>query len=88
MNSKIEDKEQIAAGLRAIERTKCAPPDVLLHCDNEGNEYDSICGIPVVYSALIRNSMTDWDVPWIPLWYKQNDYIIARAAFNRAFEGG
>ena len=56
------------------------------YCDNEGSEHDQICGIPVVYSALVRNSMTDMDVPWIPLWYKQRDYIIARANFIEGYE--
>ena len=74
--------QQIAAGLRALEK---APVALLSTEENEVRGIIKVCGIPVFHSALISNTMTDDHVPFIPMWGDDSDHVIARAKFNSAF---
>ena len=75
-------KEQVAAGLRRMRTT----PDFLLYCGGEEDLAKEICGSPVIYSALVSNTTSDLDIPWIPLWSAAGDYILERKRFNEGYE--
>ena len=81
----MEYIQKVAAGLRAVKVT----PDAFLYCP-QGDEVcdrNQICGIPVFYSALVNNTFSDFDVPFIPLWDECSDYayIIERKRFDSAY---
>lgn len=71
---------KVASGLRKMKN----PPDAFLFVSNNEYIYDkkTILTIPVYHSAFIFNSMMDEDIPFIPLWYAEADYIIDRKIFN------
>jgi len=86
--------EKVAAGLRRMAK----PPDyfLLVGAPVDDDPYgiawtvDGVCGIPTVNSAFINNTMTDVDIPFIPVW---NDIGIWDAMsectqFNKGFEEG
>lgn len=82
MNNKFNQK--VAAGLRNMEIT----PDAFLFAPNNDEMFGnlSILGIPVFKSALIINTTSDLDIPFIPMWLDDCDYTIQRAMFNSGYE--
>ena len=76
--------KSVAGGLRRMD----IKPDYLLFCGEEDWCWDEekILGIPVLHSALIRNIMTDSNVPFIPLWNVEKEYTGQRVRFNRGYE--
>ena len=75
--------EKVAAGLRRMS----SPPDFLLFCsDNEEEliEIDTICNIPVLYSAMVLNTR-NIDVDFIPLWKNREDYVLEVSYFNHGY---
>ena len=75
--------EKVAAGIRAMKHT----PDAFLCClDDPAWDKPSICEIPVFHSVFVQNTMTDEDVPFIPIWRKSGDYVIDRKRFNEHYE--
>ena len=75
--------ERTAAGLRMMQKK----PDAFLCCFDEGMAWDepTILGIPVFHSAFINNTMTDSNIPFIPIWYRESDYGVDRKRFNDVF---
>lgn len=75
--------EKVAAGLREMKQK----PDAFLFCSNGEITWDepTILGIPVFQSALILNTSTDEDVPFIPLWENNGDYSLSRRQFNDGY---
>ena len=75
-------KENVAKGLR---RMKIAP-DYFLWVGEEGFD-NEVLGIPVLHSALVVNTFSYNDVPFIPLWKTENDdkYIIERKRFEDGY---
>jgi len=74
---------KVAAGLRRVKNT----PDAFLFCGDCDTTWDlpEILGIPVYHSALIVNTCTDMDVPFIPMWVAEGDYIVLRGLFNDGY---
>ena len=78
-------KEQIASGLRQMKTT----PEMLLYCGDCGDGIEipsQVRGIFVVHSSLVSNTTTDLDIPWIPVWFEWEDYILERKRFNEGYE--
>ena len=77
--------EKVAAGLRVMEQK----PNAFLFCSNGETTWDepTILGIPVFHSTLVRNTFTDDDVPFIPLWRNDGEYSSSRRQFNDGFVG-
>jgi len=82
MDKYREETERAAAGLRVMEKE----PDGLLYCD-DGDFFDklSISGVPVFHSQLVFNAMTDWDIPFIPIWTAAGEYGQDRRRFDEAY---
>uniref|UniRef100_A0A6H1ZSG0 Uncharacterized protein n=2 Tax=viral metagenome TaxID=1070528 RepID=A0A6H1ZSG0_9ZZZZ len=76
--------KSVAGGLRRMD-TK---PDYFLFCGEDEWCWDEekILEIPVLHSYCVRNTMTDADVPFIPLWNVEKDHMMDRADFNRGYE--
>ena len=79
-------KERIASGLRAMDIS----PDFLLYCGDDHEDDinfkdDRICGIPILYSEYIHNTMTDDDVPFMPIWDINVYYGAVRKQFNEGY---
>jgi len=74
----------VAGGLRRMN----IQPDAFLFCEDDGVTFDEaeILGIPVFHSALIINTYTDLNIPFIPIWKAESDYIIQRGLFNDGYE--
>ena len=80
----MNELKSVASGLRNM-RVK---PDAFLYCDNdEFYTYgeDFILEYRVFHTSLVDNRMTDEDIPWIPIWYNEGDYIISRKEFNDGY---
>ena len=75
--------EKTCAGLRRMKNA----PDLLLYVGEENTlEVGKISNIKVVFSSLVLNTMTDADVPFIPLWFEDGDYVLDRSFFNKGYE--
>jgi len=75
--------DKVARGLRALKKQ----PDAFLYVNNHEPIWDepAILEIPVFHSSFIVNTATDDDIPFIPLWKDESDYILAIRTFNRGF---
>ena len=84
MTDIVRDMVQtVAAGVRRMNN----PPDAFLYTKDDEFCFDQekICGFPVYHTALVMNNMTEDEVPFIPLWKEDGDYITDRARFNKAY---
>lgn len=74
----------VASGLRNMKEK----PDAFLYCSESEEVWDkdNILGIPVYHSVFVRNTATDLDIPFIPMWLKEKCYISARADFHSGYE--
>jgi hypothetical protein len=75
--------EKVARGLQKMEKK----PDAFLFAKDDGDVWDepTILGIPVFHTVFVDNVMTDDEIPFIPLWRSDGDYIIDRKRFNDGF---
>lgn len=79
--------ECVAAGLRRM----VSSPDYLLYCGEAADVSDTICGLPVLHASIpfLKNSSTDVNIPFIPVWNQQeligtNEF--AQKRFNDGYE--
>jgi len=77
--------EKVAAGVRMMQHK----PNAFLFCESDEYTWDepTILGIPVFHSPYVFNSLTDENVPFIPLWGAAGEYSGSRRQFNDGFVG-
>ena len=80
--------EKVAAGLRRMKNK----PDYLLfmqfHAQDWVWDFETICGIPVLYTDEFLHRDDDRDCPFEPCFLKQRAYMSDIYDFRRGYEEG